>query len=256
MSTPHTSREVTVVGVIFTKCHRRYPLKKFGNWLEVAAGVKPSTVPVYVSCVRQVLAAVEGEYANEEKVRGYIASLVGSKYHSTVAAWRRFTEYLATQGKQGARLPAKEARRSAGDQDPAVAALHEVYRWLRARGKSARDLVSLYFVERAIDGWTVGFGGPDRLAHCPGVLTLALDLLRSRAKAPENLVGYRVWPMTPGENDECPLTKIRGLLRIDHHEAENGFLVRRGATESQPPDSLENAAEGAGAFTPDWESPR
>lgn len=230
MSTPHTSREVTVVGVIFTKCHRRYPLKKFGNWLEVAAGVKPSTVPVYVSCVRQALAAVEGDYANEEKVRGYIASLVGSKYHSTVAAWRRFTEYLATHGKQAAKLPTKNGKRPAGEEDTAaVAALREVYRWLRARGKSARDLVSLYFVERAIDGWTVGFGGPDRLAHCPGVLTLALDLLRSRAKAPENLIGYRVWPMTPGANDECPLTKFRGLLRIDD-EDESGAAVRPGGT--------------------------
>lgn len=204
-----------------TPASRNFPLRRFEEWLIHDRKLNKGTAPAYVSYVRQALVAIEGNYANGDRLGEYLAALPPGRYRNTVTAWRHFTTFLAAQGKYAYELTPVTRDQAVTDEDgvegldASVRALREVYVWSMTDGRriGANRLMRARFVERRGPSWVIQFfedGEPPTV--CPPKLTPMLNLLFDRAGRPADPRDCLVWPEEPGGDTTCTVPQIRRLL--------------------------------------------
>lgn len=203
----------------WTTASRKYPLRRFEEWLIQVRKVGKATVGAYVSCVRQALVAVEGNYADGDRLGEYLGALPPARYTNTVTGWRHFTSFLAEQGKYAYELTPAERDHNpdpGGEEglDASVRALREVFVWMMTGGRrfGANRLLHARFVERRGAAWVVQFLEDEPPTVCDLKISRALNLLYERAGRPADPHGCLVWPEEPGGDTEATGAQFRKLL--------------------------------------------
>lgn len=178
----------------------------------------------YASHVRQLLAAVNGDYTAQGPLLDYLARLIDSRRRAAgCSAWRLFARYLREEhGKEAAEIEYVNepvARSQSPSIVPEVLALRALYRWARQEHEvSSFRLAHARFQKRDTTRtpveWTISFGEAAEHVLVPPELSDALNTLWVRAGQPR-IRGGRIWPDPPLTQDECSPMKLRRLLGAD-----------------------------------------